>query len=79
VNIEPYLPAITALFTLVNTLVLAWNHRQVRKLRSRVNGMYLQTLADAEFRGRAQAKGRPEVLLDVPDATSARARNEPQG
>jgi hypothetical protein len=78
VNIEPYLPAITALFTLINTLVLAWNHRQVRKLRSKVNGMYLQTLADAEQRGRENAMLREAVRPVEPAARSAQSHTERQ-
>jgi hypothetical protein len=79
VNIEPYLPAITALFTLINTLVLAWNHRQVRKLRSKVNGMYLQTLADAEQRGRENAMLREAVRPVEPAATSVQSHTERRG
>ena len=75
-GIEPYLPVLTALFTLVNTLVLAWNHRQVRSLRAKVNGMYMQTLADAEQRGRLDAETRGAAAIVEPGARSARARSE---
>lgn len=68
-NIEPYLPALTALFTLLNTLVLVWNHRKVRHLSEKVNGMYLQTLADAESRGRQLGKLAATV---APGAAAAR-------
>lgn len=54
-QIEPYLPAITALLTLANTIVLFFMTHQTRSIRRHVNGMQLQLLAEAERRGRREA------------------------
>lgn len=53
--IEPYLPAVTALLTLANTIVLFFMTHQNRSIRRHVNGMQLQLLAEAERRGRREA------------------------
>lgn len=54
--IEPYLPAVTALLTLANTIVLFFMTHQTRSIRRHVNGMQLQLLADAEERGRRRGQ-----------------------
>jgi len=66
VNLEPYVPVIAAAFTLANTVLLVWNQIRVEHLRKRVNGMYLQSLASAEDRGRAQALTGGVVAMSVP-------------
>lgn len=59
-------PAITALLTLVNTAILVLQHRRLGGVKEKVNGMYLQTLADAEMRGRGQAVGVEVLRPDQP-------------
>lgn len=59
-------PLLTALFTLVNTIVLAWQARRIHQVRKATNGMQLQLLAEAEARGRrsGRASSRAEILSD---------------
>jgi hypothetical protein len=60
-DLAPYVPAITAFFTLANTIILVWNHRKVSGVKQQVNGMKWQLLADAENRGRQQALSDAQI------------------
>ncbi len=51
-NVEVYLPAVTAALTLCNTIVLWWVSQRTAEIRRHVNGMKLQLVQDAEERGR---------------------------
>jgi hypothetical protein len=68
-NLEPWIPAITAALTLVNTVILVWNQRHFAQLRENVNGMKYQLLAEAEQRGRRQVLN-PEIELTDPPLPS---------
>jgi hypothetical protein len=68
----------TAALTLANTLILVWNHRRMRRVSQKVNGMYLQTLADAELRGRLQGAAAAEVAPAAIAAKISQPRTDPQ-
>jgi hypothetical protein len=65
-------PVLTALFTLANTALLVFSARHTREIHRKVNGLYMQTLADAEERGRVSALTSGASALkptgDPPDA-----------
>lgn len=65
-SLEPYVPLLTALFTFANTALLVWSQLRLEHLKNRVNGMYLQTLADAEHRGRVQAASGGLAAMSAP-------------
>lgn len=77
-NLEPYLPFLTALVTLINTYMLVHNSRRLGQMKERVNGMYLQSLAEAERRGRrqqARALGvAPDGIVAAPARRNRRRR-----
>jgi hypothetical protein len=79
VNVEPYLPAVTALLTLLNTCLVFWNGRRMHQMHRRVNGMYLQTLADAEARGREQALTGGVVAMSVPRGSAPQGESPGPG
>lgn len=72
-NLEPYVPLLTAIFTFANTALLVWAQMRFERLKEHVNGMRLQALADAEARGRSQA------LTGGIVAMHAQGSSEPQG
>lgn len=76
-NLEPYVPLLTALFTFANTALLVWNQVRLQHLKKRVNGMYLQSLADAEERGRGQALTGGVVARSVPGDTAPPGESPP--
>lgn len=75
-NFEPYVPFLTALATLLNTCLLIWNGRRVHRLGRRVNGMYLQTLHEAEMRGSRRTLAALADPLDVSDAKFSQRSSE---
>jgi hypothetical protein len=60
---EAWLPAVTAGLTLANTIVLFFLNRRARRTAKKMNGMYLQTIQEAENRGRrlAQHESTPRL------------------
>jgi hypothetical protein len=77
---EPYLPALTALLTLLNTCLVFWNGRRMHQMHRKVNGMYLQSLAAAEERGRAQALTGGVVAMSVPRGSAPQGESpSPRG
>jgi hypothetical protein len=77
VNLEPYVPLLTALFTFANTALLVWSQMRIRRLKEHVNGMRLQALADAEERGRAQALSGGVVAMSVPRGIAPQSTERP--
>lgn len=71
-NLEPYVPAITAALTLINTIVLVWNQRHFATMKHRFNSLISHTLADAERRGRASAARQLGADPAEVDATFSR-------
>lgn len=56
---EAYLPLLTAVFSLANTVVLLVINRRTGKLHDRVNGLVMQQMLEAEERGRRLEAHKP--------------------
>lgn len=67
-NLEPYIPLVTAALTLANTVVLFMINRRTSRTHERVNGLLLQHTVEAEQRGRRLAA---HDLVEAPFTTTS--------